>query len=308
VLNIERYVADKHVFPANVAVNEELFTFKMSGEIEIPTLDAKAFKETKTEGRIKLTYKNKLVRLRNGVKKYCFLQRLSLAFKDKEYTIVGEIVLSEEIRQSAEFTKIKKEQEEMVRIERQKQDEESERLRKAEENRKTQQNLERQAEVRRQQELKEKQQKYERQRIKKEFGSIRTQAIVMSALVPGLGSWRVSQGKKNGIVPMVATYSLLGGGIWSFSEYLKNKRNYQEAQTQEEIDKSYNAANLHLNIFGWLLGAGVTVWACNVIWVATYKPAGFSVGSLYPDEEDGKVVLQMGYLSGGPGLALKVRF
>lgn len=90
---------------------------------------------------------------------------------------------------------------------------------------------------------------------------------LLSLLVPGLGDYRVTYGKKSGVGTALWTYGLIGAGVglkfYSNSEYDK----YHAATSQEAMDDHYIKANYSNQAFYACVGTGALIWIYDIIWV-----------------------------------------
>src|SRR3989304_9762916 len=94
-----------------------------------------------------------------------------------------------------------------------------------------------------------------------------------SVLIPGLGDYKVKNKKKMIFKPAlrtVLTFGLVGYGLYSKSQALKFDEQYWNAPQAERqnFDNLYNKANTANHRFYIAAGAGLALWASDVIWVA----------------------------------------
>jgi hypothetical protein len=97
------------MFPATVAVKEGDFEFSFQGKLPIPRDAAREFKTKKDEGKLCLSYSNKVVKMVHegkSIKRYCGLNGLALLFGNTEHPLSGEFALPEYLRGSAEWKTI----------------------------------------------------------------------------------------------------------------------------------------------------------------------------------------------------------
>lgn len=91
---------------------------------------------------------------------------------------------------------------------------------------------------------------------------------LLSMLIPGLGLSNVTGGKTSGLSTALWTYGLIGAGIgfkaWSISEY----KAYHSSIIQSDIDEHYDKASSFNTAFYISVGAGVLIWATDILLVA----------------------------------------
>jgi len=100
-------------------------------------------------------------------------------------------------------------------------------------------------------------------------------AMLKSALLPGWGQTKISQGKPWWLTG-VAFYGTLAGGYLYNQKY---HRSYDSYKLQEDRDlraELYDKTQKQQNIFTGMIYSAAALWAANVLWVAitpnTYKP------------------------------------
>ena len=91
-LNLDRYEPDLEYFPVDIRINEGGHDFSFSGTMQVPLSMAPEFKQNLVEGRLKLTYRNRIFKeaLEEGKIKILYeYTKLSILYKGGEYTLDG---------------------------------------------------------------------------------------------------------------------------------------------------------------------------------------------------------------------------
>lgn len=100
-------------------------------------------------------------------------------------------------------------------------------------------------------------------------------AMLMSAIIPGLGHTKISNGKPWWLVG-VASYGTLAGGIILHSNHLNTYDLYLGEQDPAKRDDLYVQSQQQMNISNVMILSGAALWALNLVWVAAtpnkYKP------------------------------------
>ncbi|HLN19501.1 MAG TPA: hypothetical protein VK213_00320 [Bacteroidales bacterium] len=101
-------------------------------------------------------------------------------------------------------------------------------------------------------------------------------AIVMSALLPGLGQTRISGGKPWWVTGITA-YGLFAGGFMINKSANDDYDQYLQLKEDEVArEKMYTQAQQKMNLAGAFIISGALIWTTNMIWVASvpnrYRP------------------------------------
>lgn len=104
-------------------------------------------------------------------------------------------------------------------------------------------------------------------------------AILSSILVPGLGDYKINNNKKSllfkQLPPWAVTagfYGFIGTGILLKYSSDKNYSSYLNAKSQSEMDSKYTLANDENKYAHYIIGAGLAIWAADLILVSFSKP------------------------------------
>jgi hypothetical protein len=95
----------------------------------------------------------------------------------------------------------------------------------------------------------------------------RGSAMLMSAVVPGLGQTKISHGKPFWVTSIVA-YGALGGGLYLHSAYLNTYDSYLAEEDPAKRSDLYDQSQQQMNISNALIISGAAVWVANIFWVA----------------------------------------
>lgn len=121
VLNLKRYEPDLEYFPVDIRVDKGGHNFTFSGVIQIPLSMGPEFKQNLSEGRLKLTYRNRIFKPEQTAAKTKILYeytKISVLYKGGEYVLEGKCTFPgrSEVREAVaglpeDTTKVKEEEE-----------------------------------------------------------------------------------------------------------------------------------------------------------------------------------------------------
>jgi hypothetical protein len=100
-------------------------------------------------------------------------------------------------------------------------------------------------------------------------------AMLLSALLPGLGQTKIKNGKPFWLIG-VAAYGAVAGGIITHKSYLKTYDSYTGEIDPKLRANLYSKAQKQSNISSAMIISGAAIWVANIIWVAAipdnFKP------------------------------------
>lgn len=121
-------------------------------------------------------------------------------------------------------------------------------------------------------------------------------AMLLSAIMPGLGQTKVSGGKPYWLTGAV-TYGLIGGGLLVYSSSINSYNSYKTETDPVKRLELFNTTQDKLDMSGILLASGAAIWAVNMIWVAAtpnrFKPLKYVKVSMEPSVVPGNINTQL---------------
>jgi hypothetical protein len=96
-------------------------------------------------------------------------------------------------------------------------------------------------------------------------------AVLMSALLPGLGQARISEGKPWWLTGIIA-YGAVAGGVIEYSSALKTYDTYKASADITERADLYDKVSRQKGVSQTLIISGAVLWAANLIWVSVMPP------------------------------------
>lgn len=123
-------------------------------------------------------------------------------------------------------------------------------------------------------------------------------AMLLSAIMPGLGQTKISNGKPYWLTGVFA-YGALAGGFVFHSAYLNTFDSYKVEPDPAKRSELFNKTQQQMNLSSALLISGAALWTANIFWVALvpnrYQPLKYAKMSFNPsvDPYKGTTLLSM---------------
>lgn len=130
----------------------------------------------------------------------------------------------------------------------------------------------------------------------------KTSAVLLSVLVPGLGDFNATNGKKIGIGKTLTSYGLIMAGIGSKLYSVGEYSQYLAATNQATMNTHYTNANYSNYAFYGLTAAGLAVWFLDILWVANKESQNKK------DQMNNKISLMYDQSNQTVGMTYKISF